>query len=164
MEYGMEVAKKFNWIFAVWDGRRDALFLCRDRLGDQAAVLRGGGSTLVFGSEPKALFAHPQIYPRVDLDSFREIFGVRMTRTPSCGVFRRLRKVNPGCILECSREGVTECANEIFGGYHWFYREDLLHADGFPMEMFQGACPLYSDVRIDMRILKKTCTHSEVKV
>ena len=48
--------------------------------------------------------------------------------------------------------GVTECADEIFGGHHWFYREDLPHADGFPMEMFQRACSLYSDVRIDMRI------------
>lgn len=25
-----------------------------------------------------------------------------------------------------------ECADEIFGGYPWFYREDLLNADGFP--------------------------------
>lgn len=25
-----------------------------------------------------------------------------------------------------------ECADEIFGGYPWFYREDLLSADGFP--------------------------------
>ena len=25
-----------------------------------------------------------------------------------------------------------ECADEIFGGYPWFYREDLLSRDGFP--------------------------------
>lgn len=25
-----------------------------------------------------------------------------------------------------------ECADEIFGGYPWFYREELFHADGFP--------------------------------
>ena len=25
-----------------------------------------------------------------------------------------------------------ECADEIFGGYPWFYRPELLHADGFP--------------------------------
>lgn len=25
-----------------------------------------------------------------------------------------------------------ECADEIFGGYPWFYREDLFYADGFP--------------------------------
>lgn len=25
-----------------------------------------------------------------------------------------------------------ECADEIFGGYPWFYRDELFHADGFP--------------------------------
>lgn len=54
-----------------------------------------------------------------------------------CGVFHRLRKVKPGCIPECSRVGVTECVDGIFGGHHWFYREDPLHHTGFPMEMFQ---------------------------
>lgn len=28
-----------------------------------------------------------------------------------------------------------ECADEIFGGYPWFYREDLLYADTFPWAM-----------------------------
>ena len=25
-----------------------------------------------------------------------------------------------------------ECADEIFGGYPWFYREDLMEGNGFP--------------------------------
>ena len=66
------------------------------------------GDALVFGSEPKALFAHPQIRPEADLDSFREIFGVGPARTPGCGVFRGLREVKPGCVLEYSRERVKE--------------------------------------------------------
>lgn len=69
-----------------------------------------------------------------------------------CGIFRRLQKVKLGCIPEYSRSGVTEYADEIFGGYPWFYRKNLLHADGFPMEMFQRGCSLYIDVRIDVRI------------
>lgn len=59
-----------------------------------------------------------------------------------CGLLKRHNKV-----------ALTgECADEIFGGFPWFYREDLPHADGFPMEMFQRACSLYHNVRIDMRI------------
>lgn len=59
-----------------------------------------------------------------------------------CGLLKRHNKV-----------ALTgECADVIFGGYHWFYREDLVHADGFPMKMFRRADPLYYDVRIDMRI------------
>lgn len=110
MEYGMEVAEKLNGIFAfaIWDGNRDSLFLCRDRMGVKPLFYAVKGDTLVFGSEPKALFAHPQIHPEADLDSFREIFGVGPARTPGCGVFHGLREVKPGCILEYSRERVRE--------------------------------------------------------
>lgn len=39
-----------------------------------------------------------------------------------CGLVKRHNKV-----------ALTgECADEIFGGYPWFYREELLRADGFP--------------------------------
>ena len=110
MEYGMEVAKKLNGIFAfaIWDEQRETLFLCRDRLGVKPLFYAPEGGTLVFGSEPKALFAHPGVEPRADLDSFREIFGVGPARTPGCGVFRGLREVKPGCILTCTRDGVAE--------------------------------------------------------
>ena len=110
MEYGMEGAKKLNGIFAfaIWDESRDALFLCRDRMGVKPLFYAIKGDALVFGSEPKALFAYPQIQPKADLDSFREIFGLGPARTPGCGVFCGLREVKPGCILEFSRERVQE--------------------------------------------------------
>ena len=112
MEYGMEVAGKLNGIFAfaIWDGRQNALFLCRDRFGVKPLFYAQEGDAFVFGSEPKALFAHPQIRPQADLDSFREIFGLGPARTPGCGVFRGLREVKPGCILEFSREAAKQYA------------------------------------------------------
>lgn len=39
------------------------------------------------------------------------------------------------CSLVAKKNKVAltgECADEIFGGYPWFYREDLLNRDGFP--------------------------------
>lgn len=41
-----------------------------------------------------------------------------------------------------------ECADEIFGGYPWFYREDLLNADGFPWshDIFARTSLLRADV------------------
>lgn len=110
MEYGMEVAKKLNGIFAfaIWDGNEEALFLCRDRMGVKPLFYAVEGDTLVFGSEPKALFAHPQVEPRADLDSFREIFGLGPARTPGCGVFRGLREVKPGCVAAYTRGGLRE--------------------------------------------------------
>ena len=44
-----------------------------------------------------------------------------------------------------------ECADEIFGGYPWFYRSDLLHADGFPWSSDLGArCALLNQETIDV--------------
>lgn len=38
-----------------------------------------------------------------------------------------------GLVKQHNKVALTgECADEIFGGYPWFYREELLHADGFP--------------------------------
>ena len=107
MEYGPEIARRLNGIyaFAIWDGGRDTLMLCRDRMGVKPLFYAEEGDTLVFGSEPKALFAHPEIHPRADLDSFREIFGVGPARTPGCGVFCGLREVKPAQIVTFSREG-----------------------------------------------------------
>lgn len=125
MEYGMEISKKLNGIFAfaIWDERRNTLFLCRDRLGIKPLFYTVEQDTLVFGSEPKALFAHPQIHPQADLDSFREIFGVGPARTPGCGVFRGLHEVKPGCILECSKDRMTE--------YTYWTLEAKPHTDSY---------------------------------
>ena len=54
---------------AIWDGRRRRLVLARDRMGQKPlyyAETPGGG--LVFGSEPKALLAHPEVGRRLDPD------------------------------------------------------------------------------------------------
>ena len=110
MEYGMEIARKLNGIyaFAIWDGEKDTLFLCRDRMGVKPLFYAVQGGTLVFGSEPKALFAHPQVQPRADLDSFREIFGLGPARTPGCGVFCGLREVKPGCMVPYTGDQLRE--------------------------------------------------------
>lgn len=81
------------------------------------------GTRFVFGSEPKALFAHPMIQPKADLDSFREIFGLGPARTPGCGVFCGLREVKPGCILEFSRARVQES--------HYWMLEAKPHTDSY---------------------------------
>ena len=125
MEYGMEVAKKLNGIFAfaIWDEKEDTLFLCRDRMGVKPLFYALERDTLIFGSEPKALFAHPDIRPQADLDSFREIFGLGPARTPGCGVFRGLREVKPGGIVECTRDGLRE--------YPYWTLEARPHTDSY---------------------------------
>lgn len=112
MEYGREFVTMLNGIFAfaIWDGARQVLLLYRDRLGVKPLFYTVKGDTLVFGSEPKALFRHPLVTPDADVDSFREIFGIGPARTPGCGVFRDLCELRPGYCAEFSREGFTQFA------------------------------------------------------
>ena len=110
MEYGLPFFRRLNGIyaFAIWDCREERLVLCRDRLGVKPLFYALHQGVLLFGSEPKALFAYPGFTPQGDLDSFREIFGIGPARTPGCGVFRGVREVQPGCCVTFAREGMEE--------------------------------------------------------
>lgn len=108
MEYGCECVKHLNGIFAfaVWDGRRQQLFLARDHAGVKPLFYTTQDGMLVFGSEPKALFAHPAINPEVDLDSFRQIFGVGPARTQGCGVFKNVYEIPAGYYAVYNEDGL----------------------------------------------------------
>ena len=108
MAYGLDFASRLNGIFAlaIWDEAAQRLVLCRDRLGVKPLFYTETDGTLIFGSEPKALFRHPAVRPRADLDSFREIFGIGPARTPGCGVFAGVREVLPGHLAVFSAQGL----------------------------------------------------------
>ena len=110
LAYGLDFADKLNGIFAlaIWDAGARRLILCRDRFGVKPLFYTEQGGGLIFASEPKALFRHPQVTPRADLDSFREIFGIGPARTPGCGVFQGVREMRPGCLALFSPAGLTE--------------------------------------------------------
>jgi asparagine synthase (glutamine-hydrolysing) len=51
---------------ALWDRRRQALFLARDRMGEKPLYYAQAGGWLVFGSELRAVLAHPAVSREVD--------------------------------------------------------------------------------------------------
>lgn len=112
MEYGANFVTMLNGIFAIviWDGNLNRLVLYRDRVGVKPLFYTLRGNELVFGSEPKALFCHPDIKPQVDMDSFRAIFGIGPARIPGCGVFKNIHEIRPGYMGVFSAEGFRESA------------------------------------------------------
>lgn len=110
IEYGIDFVSKLNGIFAfgIWDGKHNRLVLYRDRVGVKPLFYALKNSTLVFGSEIKALFCHPDIEPEVDTDSFREIFGIGPAKTSGCGVYKGINEIKPGCYAVFSRNGFQE--------------------------------------------------------
>lgn len=61
VEWGRECVARLNGIFAfaIWDEADQSLFLARDRLGVKPLFYCRQGNAFLFGSELKALLAHP---------------------------------------------------------------------------------------------------------
>ena len=108
IEWGPACTERLNGIyaFAVWDEAEQRLFLARDRFGVKPLFYKEMGRSLVFGSELKALLAHPLVRPEVDAEGLAEILYLGPSRTPGHGVFRGVRELLPGYWLTYDRRGL----------------------------------------------------------
>src|SRR3954451_22280853 len=63
-----EIARKLDgmFAFAVWDRRRQRLFLGRDRVGKKPLYYWRSANTFVFASEIKGVLAHPEVPRELD--------------------------------------------------------------------------------------------------
>jgi len=125
IEYGADFVSRLNGIyaFAIWDGNRKQLLLYRDRLGVKPLFYTVKDDMLIFGSEIKVLFCHPYIRPEIDLDSFREIFGLGPARTPGNGVFKGINEVLPGHYQVFTKDGLKN--------KRYWQLEALEHTDNY---------------------------------
>ena len=108
IEWGENCVMHLNGIFAfaVWDEHREQLFMARDRLGVKPLFYREENGSLMFGSEIKAILAHPQVKSEVDREGFQEVFGLGPSRTPGHGVFRGINELRPAHALIYNRNGL----------------------------------------------------------
>ncbi|WP_099204438.1 asparagine synthase (glutamine-hydrolyzing) [Scatolibacter rhodanostii] len=110
MEYGADFVEKLNGIFAfaIWDEKANTLFLYRDRLGVKPLFYTVQNGFLVFGSEQKALFSHPEITPVIDKNSMCEVLALGPARKPGSGVFRNVHEIKPGHYAAFTSDGLKE--------------------------------------------------------
>lgn len=103
---GLGFLRKLNGIFAfaIYDVREDAMILVRDRLGVKPLFYCETDHSLVFGSEPKALFSYG-IKPEAGKDTWGEIFGTGPAHTPGNGVFHGILELPPGYLLVAKGRG-----------------------------------------------------------
>lgn len=96
-QWGPQCVNHFNGIFAfaIWDDPRKRLFLARDHLGVKPLYYTVIDGTLLFGSEIKALLAHPACPRRVDLAALGQLFTLRYVPSPRT-LFEGVRKLPPG--------------------------------------------------------------------
>lgn len=92
--------------FAVWEHNTEELFVARDRLGVKPLFYKEIGKGLIFGSEIKAILAHPAVKAEVDREGMAEIFGLGPSHSPGSGVFKGVKELRPAHALKLSRIGL----------------------------------------------------------
>lgn len=88
---------------AVWDAERRVLTLVRDRLGEKPLYYGWHRDVFLFGSELKALRAHPAFDPEIDRDAITLLMRHNAIPAPH-SIYRKVAKLAPGCLLKVSLE------------------------------------------------------------
>ncbi|MGO4888388.1 asparagine synthase (glutamine-hydrolyzing) [Anaerobacillus sp. MEB173] len=108
IEWGPDCLERLNGIFAfaIWNTKDHHLFIARDRLGVKPLFYTEKAGGLIFGSEIKALLAHPMVKAEVDAEGLAEVFGLGPSRTPGHGVFCGIHELRPGHAMHFTNNGV----------------------------------------------------------
>lgn len=87
---------------ALWDKQTQTLTLARDRIGEKPLYYGWQGDTFLFGSELKALKAHPAFQADIDPDAL--CLYMRHNYIPApYSIYRGIHKLLPGTWLQVSR-------------------------------------------------------------
>ncbi len=106
-ELGPTVFSKLEGMFAIalYDTKKDMLYLARDRMGKKPLYWSVQDETLLFGSELKALMAHPSFKKEIDASSLNKYFLYEYVPTPHT-IFSHTFKLEPGTYIAW-KEGVA---------------------------------------------------------
>ncbi len=120
--WGLEAAlERFNgmFAFALWDRERRVLHLVRDRLGEKPLYYGWIQQTLLFGSELKALRAHPSFQPEIDRNALALYVRYSCVPTPH-SIYRGIYKLPPGTILTLDERSIGADPRPVA---YWSVRE-----------------------------------------
>lgn len=98
VEWGAACVTRFNgmFAFAIWDRREQSLFLVRDRYGIKPLYYASWGQTFLFGSEQKAILAHPAARRELDKKALLEYFTFQNIFTDRT-LLKDLKLLPPAC-------------------------------------------------------------------
>jgi asparagine synthase (glutamine-hydrolysing) len=96
-EFGADCVQHLRgmFAFAIWDETDKSLFLARDRVGKKPLLYsHQPNGDLIFGSEFKALLAHPDVSREVDYEAIHHYLTLIYVPAPRTG-FKHIRKLEP---------------------------------------------------------------------
>jgi asparagine synthase (glutamine-hydrolysing) len=89
--------------FALWDAQESTLFLARDRMGEKPLYYGSSGKTFLFGSELKALAAHPDWHGEVNRDALALFMRHNYVPSP-WSIYRGITKLPPAHFVAIRRD------------------------------------------------------------
>ncbi len=97
IHFGNEVIHHLNGIFAfaVWNEKKQELFLARDHFGVKPLFYTIQNNTLIFASELKAIFEYPGIKKELNEQGISELFGIGPAHTPGTTIFKDIFEIKP---------------------------------------------------------------------
>jgi len=107
---------------ALWDRNERGLVLARDRLGEKPLYYGWQGDALLFGSELKALRAHPRFQADISRDALALFF--RHGEVPeSYSIYEGIHKLVPGTWLRFNAAALSARHNAVVPTEYWSLRE-----------------------------------------
>ena len=105
-EYGRDCVNHLRgmFAFAIWDRARRCLFIARDRLGIKPLYYLYDGKTFLFGSEIKAILAHPDVKPDFNRSTLAEYLAFGYIAGAE-SMYAGIQKLLPGHILTIDAQG-----------------------------------------------------------
>ncbi len=92
-----------EFAFALYDDEEEQLHLVRDRFGIKPLYYHAGPNGVVFGSEVKVIFAHPEVPRKFSNEGlFHQLIQVMV---PGTTAFEGVEQVRPGHVVTIKREG-----------------------------------------------------------
>ena len=105
-EYGPEFLHKLNGQFAIaiWDKKKEELFLARDRVGIRPLFYTELNNSFVFVSEIKALLEFPEINLEISPKSISQYFTFWTSISPNTA-FKNVFELPPGTYMTINSDG-----------------------------------------------------------
>lgn len=128
-KFGLDFTEHLRgeFAFALYDRREDELILVRDRFGVRPLFfwLSPDGTTIVYGSEAKAVIAHPEVPAKLDRKA--ALHQLMQTIAPGMSAFEGVSSLAPGHFLRIrKRDGRLDIQQ------HRYWDFDFPHEESRP--------------------------------
>lgn len=109
LKWGISCIEKLNGMFAIaiYDRRKEVLYLIRDRIGKKPLYYWLENGNLVFASELKPIMKCPGFQGKVRNDVISRYLYQQYLCEPD-SIFENVRKVKPGQVITFSAGGISE--------------------------------------------------------